>query len=104
MIGMDYAIGLHDLSPEVGYQRDSHRTDAALVDSRIPPGMVSELRVYGYPNYLHVPLAELFGTVGVGEDFRRTYESKVERIKKQDSIFFGNFAVKVESIVEGAIR
>jgi hypothetical protein len=40
----------------------------------------------------------------MGKDFRRTDESEVERIKKQDSIFSGNFIMKVESIIEGAIR
>jgi hypothetical protein len=40
----------------------------------------------------------------MGEDFRWADESKVERIKKQDGILSGNFIMKVESIVEGAIR
>ena len=65
---------------------------------------MSELGIHGHAYYFHIAFAELFYPMRVGDNFRGADEGEIQRIEKQYSIFARNFGMKIESIIETAIR
>jgi hypothetical protein len=104
VVRVSNAVSVHDVSSYVGYQRDSHRADAAFVDWGVAPGVVGELGIHRDSDHFHIPLAELVYAMRVRQDFGGTDKGEIQGIKEQYGIFASNLRMKIEGVIEGAIR
>src|SRR5262249_50265536 len=78
------AVGARHRLRQIGEQRIRQAaSEAALFRLRVDPRLVHEFRIDGDPEDLAVALAELIRELRETQDFGRTHERVVERIKEQ---------------------
>jgi hypothetical protein len=88
-------VGAADLVLHVGDQRVLHLADTTVVDRRVLPGEVGELRVDRYADDFDAALLELVQAVIEGDQFGRADEREVERVKEDDGVLALGFRGQV---------
>jgi len=94
--GQQHAKGACDVLGDVGDHGELDLAEPALIDGRIFPCEVGEVRVDGDGHDLDVLLLELREAVVVREDFGRAHEGEVERVEEDQAVVSGEVGLEVE--------
>src|SRR5690606_16848071 len=80
-------VGTADFVFNVSHQGVFNRTDATIVDRRVTPGVVRELRVDRHTDNFYIALLKLRVAVIKCQQFGRTYKGEVQRVKENYGFF-----------------
>src|SRR5690625_2261659 len=80
-------VSLADFVFHVADQRITDLADSTFIDRRVPPGIMSELRVDRHSDHLDAPLLEFRHPLVKSDQLRRADKGKIERIKEENRFF-----------------
>ena len=96
-------VGLGDLVVHVRGHGVFHRTDTAVVDGGVAPGVVGEVAVDGHADHFHAALFECVHAVIQGDQFGRAHKGEVQRIEEHQAVFALDGLGKGEFIHNAAV-
>jgi len=81
-----HPVRLADAVRQIGHQRIANRTDAAVIDTRVAPGVVCVMGVHRNADDLDLPGLKVVQPVIEGNQLGRANEGEIQRIEEQHSV------------------